>query len=177
MTAPNRISTHGSEAVGEHTCAYKKCGKSFNTASGLAMHVGRIHTKTIPTVTHQAARNGHGRGKLTKEQKLALIQFLVKNHSRFSTKSAAFTAALDHAGATGIISNNSTSVDRYFKKAAGAGKSATRKYTRRALATVLPTASSSDCVLTGPGMRIEFSAALLPTVLHTIALSLGGRKA
>ena len=173
MTAPNRISTHGSEAVGEHTCAYKKCGKSFNTVSGLAMHVGRIHTKTINTSAEVASngskveRNGRTRGKLTKDQKLAIVQFLAEKRTQFPTKVAAFKAALDHAGATGVVTANSTSVDRYFKKLK-------RKYTKRGEQPVLET--STECVLTGPGMRIEFSAALLPTVLHTIALSLGGKK-
>ena len=34
-------------------------------------------------------------------------------------------------------------------------------------------APKSECSITGPGLRIEFTPALLPTLLHTIALSLG----
>ncbi len=35
--------------TGKFTCGYKKCGKPFTSAQGLAMHVGRVHTRTIPT--------------------------------------------------------------------------------------------------------------------------------
>lgn len=181
MTA-NRLSTHGPKSVGQHACDYKHCDKSFSTPQGLAMHIGRVHTKTIPTASSRAvskglkaARNGHNRkGKLTPDQKGVIIQFLAEKRGQFPTKVAAFTAALDHAGATGVVTANSTSVDRYCKKAEKFGDRPKRKYTKRASIPVIATNPSAlECKIEGPGLRIEFSAAILPTILHTIAMSIG----
>jgi len=38
---------HGPNAVGMHECSYEHCDKSFNTPQGLAVHIGRVHTKVI----------------------------------------------------------------------------------------------------------------------------------
>ena len=179
----NRLSTHGPKLVGQHACDYKHCDKSFSTPQGLAMHIGRVHTKSIPTASSKAvskglkaARNGENhKGKLTPDQKAVLVQFLAEKRGKFPTKVAAFTAALDHAGATGVVTANSTTVERYCRKAARFEAPPKCKYTKRAaqMPVVVP---SAECVLTGPGMRIEFAAALMPTILHTIALAIGGKK-
>lgn len=185
----NRISTHGPDIVGgDHACPYKKCnGRGFKNVQALNMHIGRVHTKVIPTASSaavskglKAARNGKHRSNLNSDQKQVIVQFIAENRDRFDTKKAVFEAALDHAGATGVITNNSTNVDRYNKKADKAGVRAKRKYTRRAQAPTIPVIptnpSALECVVTGPGLRIEFSAAILPTILHTIAMSIGNEK-
>jgi hypothetical protein len=38
-----------------------------------------------------------------------------------------------------------------------------------------PVVDQAHALLIGPGLRIEFHRSLLPTILHTIALSLGGK--
>ena len=181
MTA-NRLSTHGPKSVGQHVCTYKRCDKSFSTPQGLAMHIGRVHTKTIPTASSRAvsnglkaARNGHShKGKLTPDQKGVVIQFIAEKRDKFPTKLACFQAALEHADAAGVITANSTSVDRYCKKAERFGTKPKRKYTKRASIPVIATNPSAlECKIEGPGLRIEFSAAILPTILHTIAMSIG----
>jgi len=75
------------------------------------MHIGRVHTKTIPTASAKRAATNH---------------------------------------------------------------KPKRPYTKRQAPTVPVTAH--ECCVTGPGLRVEFTAALLPTILHTIALALGGKK-
>ena len=188
MTA-NRISTHGPDVVGgEHACPYKKCkGRGFKSAQAVNMHIGRVHTKVIPTASSasvskgkKAARNGKHRNSLSRDQKEVIVQFIAENRNRFETKKAAFEAALDHAGATGVVTNNSTNVDRYSKKAAKFGAKAKRRYTRRTpepSIPIIPTnPSAMECSIAGPGLRIECSAKILPTILHTIAMSIGNQK-
>lgn len=109
----NRISTHG-PATKMCKCKYKRCQREFASPQALAMHIGRVHTKTIPTASAKRASNNHK-------------------------------------------------------------PKAKRPYTKRQLVPVAPLATH-ECCVTGPGLRVEFTAALLPTILHTIALALGGKK-
>jgi hypothetical protein len=104
----NRISTHG-PATKLCKCKYKRCQREFASPQALAMHIGRVHTKTIPTASAKRASNHKPK----------------------------------------------------------------RRYTKRQVPTAPPAA---ECCVTGPGLRVEFTAALLPTILHTIALALGGKK-
>lgn len=53
--AANRVTAHNGKKKA-YACGYKGCTASFDKPQGLAMHVGRKHTNTIPNAKH--SRNG-----------------------------------------------------------------------------------------------------------------------
>jgi hypothetical protein len=142
-------------------CDWKRTKPNQTKAAlALKMHVARVHDKTIVTPSGPRAskvlaktenegnvlvakgnRQYHPR-RMSKEDSQSIVDFIVANRENFPSKKACFIAAMENAGTTGKITNNSTCVDRYFKKADalsnghvnGNGATSTkRKYTKRNL--------------------------------------------
>lgn len=94
------------------------------------MHVGRKHSRNI-LANHEHSgvlrqrgsklvavkKHTDGRSRLTEDECNTVLTFINKNQDSFDTKSACFKAALESAGATGKIKDNSVAVNRYFKMA------------------------------------------------------------
>ena len=137
-----------------------KCPKTFRKPTAtlaeqaLRMHVGRVHTHSIPTASGRSSgrsndhsgflrqhEDGHltavGRSKLTRAEIQSLVDFIRAKRNEFANKTACFSAALEVTGLNEKIKCSSTSVQRYFIKAGeSAEDSPKRKYANRKPAAV-----------------------------------------
>lgn len=158
------------------TVSCTQCDKSFThsskakAAQALAMHIGRKHKKNI--VAHHEHSgvlrqhpNGdlvavkHPRSNLKGEEVGAILTFIRNRQSEFSNKTACLKAALGAAGAAGKIIPTSTTVNRYFAKAAEikdtglAPAPLKRKYTKRTEAPKVAHITVKFCPCCGTNME------------------------
>lgn len=183
MTTTNTLPAARKVSGGfRHYCPHTGCAKTFTAptptraAAALRMHEGRAHLKSInpslgsPTDNNRLGNHESLRFRLPKADAERITAFLRARRQDYANNTECFRAALAENNIKLKVS--STNVSRYFKKV---GK-VKRPYTRRAVLAAVAAPAVPECAITGPGLRIEFSSALLPTILHTIALALGGKK-
>lgn len=171
------------------TCTHEGCEKKFTknnqatAQAALAMHIGRVHTGHILNSprergsvltrgpgrprkehTHEHTHNGNGvivknKGKLTVEERGAVVDFIRDHHKEYGSKAECFHAAMSAAGVSGKIKENSVAVCRHFQMALKPkenGAPAKKVYRRDIVDKVLDRYSDQSGRLECPNCRYDF---------------------